>query len=51
MDILTAKNAGLKSIGVSWGFRSVDELTSAGCGFIAHRPGDILDLIRGVNNV
>ena len=51
VDILTAKNAGLKSIGVSWGFRSVEELTSAGCGFIAHRPGDILDLIRGANNV
>ena len=29
-DILTAKNAGVKSIGVSFGYHSVSELVNAG---------------------
>lgn len=42
VDIYTAKNAGIESCGVSWGFRPESELTSAGADFIAHKPDDIL---------
>lgn len=42
VDIQTAKNAGLRSVGVSWGFRPVSELEQAGADAIANRPSDIL---------
>ncbi len=42
IDMLTAKNAGLRSVGVSWGFRPASELEAAGAGFIAGIPADIL---------
>ncbi len=43
VDMLTAKNAGvLKSIGVSWGYRSVGELRETGADVIVDRPGDIV---------
>ncbi len=45
VDILTAKNAGISSIGCSWGFRSVQELSDAGADFIADKPADIPDFI------
>jgi len=41
-DIKTAKNANMKSIGVAWGFRSVEELKAAGADFIAYKPMDIV---------
>ena len=43
VDMLTAKNAGvLKSIGVCWGYRSVDELNETGADVIVDRPADIV---------
>ncbi len=42
VDIYTAKNAGLKCCGVSWGFRPKSELISAGAEYIAECPDDIL---------
>jgi len=41
-DIKTAKNANMKSIGVAWGFRPVEELKAAGADFIAYKPMDIV---------
>ena len=41
-DIKTAKNAGLYSIGVLWGFRDWDELASAGADWITNRPDEIV---------
>lgn len=35
VDVMTAHNAELKCIGVTWGFRTKDELISAGAEFIA----------------
>jgi phosphoglycolate phosphatase len=35
VDIRTAKNAGVKSVGVSWGFRGEEELKAEGADFIA----------------
>lgn len=47
-DIKTAKNAKMKSIGVAWGFRPIEELKSAGADFIAHKPMDIIDYINSL---
>ena len=45
VDIFTAKNAGIKSIGCLWGFRTKQELEEAGADYIAEKPSDILDHI------
>lgn len=45
VDIITAINAGISSIGCLWGFRSYDELNGAGADYIAAKPSDILDFI------
>lgn len=45
VDIQTAKNAGIRSIGCVWGFRSVEELTGAGADYIAETPKDIVKFI------
>lgn len=45
VDIQTAKNAGIRSIGCVWGFRGVEELTGAGADFIADIPEDIVKFI------
>lgn len=47
VDILTAKNSGIASIGCLWGFRSRKELTEAGADFIAEKPQDIVDFVLG----
>jgi len=44
IDIYTGQNAGLKTIGVAWGFRNVTELVEAGANFIAETPEEILDI-------
>ena len=41
VDVETAKNAGLHSIGCAWGFRGIDELKNAGADFIAETADDI----------
>ena len=46
VDIKTANNAGLESIGVSWGFRDVQELIDNGCKKIANNPLDIIKFIE-----
>lgn len=45
VDIFTAKNAKMHSVGVLWGFRGLGELTSAGAEHIVKKPSEILDLI------
>ncbi len=44
-DILGAKDNGLKSIGVLYGYGSLEELTSAGADLIAKTPRDIIGLV------
>lgn len=44
VDILTAKNAQLKSIGVTWGFRDRDVLKTAQADYIVSEPEEIYDL-------
>lgn len=45
VDMMTAKNAGLDSIGVLWGFREENELKENGARFIARTPEDLLKII------
>lgn len=45
VDIQTAKNAGIYSIGCAWGFRGREELVNAGADFIAEKSEDITGFI------
>ncbi len=45
-DCLTAKNAGVKSISVLWGYRDKEFLQSFGAKVFAYSPSDLLDLIK-----
>ena len=47
VDIQTAKNANIHSIGCEWGFRDKEELISEGAEFIAKCPEDIIHIILG----
>lgn len=46
VDMETAKNAGLDSCGVLWGFRTKRELEESGAVYIAQKPYDLYDIIR-----
>ncbi|EAR08836.1 HAD family hydrolase [Reinekea blandensis] len=46
VDMFTARNAGYRAIGVSWGFRSIDELNQAGAEQIIHQPHELLNLLN-----
>lgn len=45
VDIRTAKNAGVSSIGCLWGFRTMEELEQAGADHIVSSPSEILNYI------
>ncbi len=45
VDMMTARNAGMRALGVAWGFRPVDELRAAGAGAILEQPRDLLEWI------
>lgn len=44
-DIIGAKENGLDSLGVLYGYGSYDELNEAGATFIANKPEDILKYV------
>lgn len=46
IDVMTAKNAGIKSIGVTWGFRDRENLKNAD--FIADTPNELIQIIRSL---
>lgn len=45
VDMITALNSGMHPVGVSWGFRPVEELIGAGARTILETPGDLLALL------
>ena len=45
IDIQTAQNAGVRSVGVSWGFRTIEELLECGADHIIDHPRAILSLL------
>ena len=47
VDVLTGHNAGLKSAGVSWGFRGRAELEAAGADYVVDTQGELAALILG----
>ncbi len=49
VDMETARAAGMYPVGVSWGFRDVDELAAAGAKMILRSPGELLELLLPAN--
>lgn len=47
VDMQTARNAGVESAGVTWGFRPRAELEQSGAVHIARVPADILEIVLG----
>ena len=45
-DMKTAKAANLKSVGVAWGFRPIEELIKHGADHIVHHPSEIFELLK-----
>ncbi len=45
-DMQTGKNAGLFTIGVSWGFRKRDELEENGADAIIDKPAELLNFVK-----
>ena len=45
-DMQTGKNAGLDTVGVTWGFRPEEELLAFHPAYIAHHPSDIQKIIE-----
>lgn len=45
-DILTAKNAGLKSVGVLWGFRNREILEKTQADFVISSPEEIIAIVK-----
>lgn len=44
-DMRTGRAAGMRTIGVTWGFRPVEELEGAGAQAIVDRPAEVLGLL------
>ncbi len=48
VDIITAKNAGVPCISVTWGFRGEEELRAAGAMHLCHSPAELPALIETI---
>lgn len=46
VDILTAKNAGMRSVGCDWGYRGREELESCGADYVISSPEQLLDVFE-----
>lgn len=46
VDVITARNAGIPCIAVTWGFRSEESLVEAGARYVARRPEEILAIVQ-----
>lgn len=47
VDMKTAQTAGVKAIGVLWGYRDREELQSAGADFLIQHPSELVKLVMG----
>lgn len=45
VDVKTAKNSGIKCVGVTWGFRDRELLEEKGADYIIDKPSDLLEII------
>ena len=48
VDVLTAKNAGVPCVAVTWGFRDVETLRTAGAEYFCHTPADLPQMIETI---
>ena len=48
VDVMTAKNAGVPCIAVTWGFRDVETLRTAGAEHFCHTPADLPTIIETI---
>ena len=48
VDVLTAKNAGVPCIAVTWGFRDVETLRAAGAEYFCHHAADLPQIIETI---
>ncbi len=51
VDMQVATNAGVKSVGVSWGFRGAEELRESGADFVVDQPEEILEIVKTSKNL
>lgn len=49
VDMKTAINAKVKSVGVAWGFRGIKELLEAGADYIINNPQEVFNVINKCN--
>lgn len=49
VDVATARNAKLPFIGVTWGFRTIEQLKSEGAKLIIDKPCELLSILEGMN--
>ena len=45
-DMIMAENAGVKSVGVTWGYHPEDELKSSGANHIIHHISELINLVK-----
>ena len=45
VDMQTALAAGIEKVGVLWGFRTLEELQTAGADYIIEKPDELLRLV------
>lgn len=50
VDVKTAKNSKLTSVGVTWGFRDREVLKQEGADYIVDKPEELLKLLASLNN-
>ena len=49
VDVMTAKNAGMISLNVAWGYVDRDILKKAGSQYMAEKPQDLMKIINEIN--
>lgn len=47
-DILTAQNAGVKSIGVTWALTTESELIEAGADYVINNFNELIEIVKGL---
>lgn len=51
VDVLTASNANLPCVGVTWGFRSKEVLIEHGATYIIDKPNELITILENINEV
>lgn len=49
VDVATARNAKLPFVGVTWGFRTAQQLKKEGAKLIIYTPNELLSILEGMN--